>query len=246
MFDVIRWAEVPWVAVAVTRLAGLILFGDPGDRPAGAPSVLDLCCGMGRISLELARMGFAVTGVDITKSYLQAAVEDASGENLAVEFIREDVRSFNRPLAFDTAINLYNSFGYFENPDDDRLFARNAFESLKPGGAFIVELLGKEIAVRDFVEAEWFEHSGYTVLTETAPLDGWAAVKNRWILIRDGERVERSFTQRLYAASELRRLLLDSGFSTTEVYGSWDDGPYDQNASTLIVVGRKQNDYQRK
>ncbi|MDR2111004.1 MAG: class I SAM-dependent methyltransferase, partial [Spirochaetaceae bacterium] len=189
--------------------------------------------------LELARRGFLVTGVDITGAYLKTARDDAAYENLGLELIRSDVRSFKRPGAFDAAINLYISFGYFEDPADDRLLARNARDSLKDGGAFIIETLGKEIAVRDFVRAEWFERAGYTVLTEYAPADSWAGLTNRWILLKEGKRIERTFTQRLYAASELRALLLDTGFSSVELYGDWDESPYDIRARTLIAVGRK-------
>jgi len=234
IFDRKHWDEVPVVADAVTRLGRLKLYRAeaPEREGEGGPRALDLCCGFGRISLELARRGFSVTGVDITKAYLDAGRDDAAYEDLPVEFIREDVRTFKRPGAFDLAVNLYISFGYFEDPAEDLLFAKNAYESLKPGGAFIIETLGKEIAVRDFVEAEWFERAGFMVLTEYEPVDSWTFLKNRWILInnQDNRRIEKTFTQRLYAASELRRLLFEAGFSSVELYGSWDETPYDHYA----------------
>jgi SAM-dependent methyltransferase len=240
MFDRKRWDEVPVVADGVTRLGRLPLYeAESGGRKD--PHAADLCCGFGRISLELARRGFSVTGVDITEAYLDTGREDAVHENLAVEFVREDVREFKRPGAFDLAVNLYISFGYFEDPADDLLFARNVYESLKPGASFIIETLGKEIAVRNFAEAEWFERAGFVVLTKYEPVDSWASLKNSWILIhnKDGRRIEKTFTQRLYAASELRRLLFDAGFSAVELYGGWDESPYDNYAATLIAAGRK-------
>jgi SAM-dependent methyltransferase len=180
-------------------------------------------------------------GVDITESYLETARDDAAYENLEIEFVRSDVRSFRRNEAFDLALNLYISFGYFENIEDDRLLAQNAWDSLKPGGTFIIETQGKEIVVRDFVEAEWFERAGFMVLTQYAVLDSWSLLKNRWILInkKDGRRIERTFVQRLYSASELRQLLYEAGFSRVEIYGSWDETPYDSRAEALIAVGRK-------
>jgi 2-polyprenyl-3-methyl-5-hydroxy-6-metoxy-1,4-benzoquinol methylase len=236
MFDDAHWAEVPEVADGVTALAGLNLYS---DTPQAEPRLLDVCCGFGRISAELARRGFAVTGVDITRTYLDTAQKDAACENLNIEYIQADARNYVKPCFFDAAINLYISFGYFENQDDDRAVLRNVFESLKPGGAFIIETLGKEIAVRDFVEAEWFERAGYTVLTEYESEDSWTRLKNRWILIKDGKRIEKIFTQRLYAASELRSLLFEAGFASVEIYGDWDRSPYDQRAAKLIAVGRK-------
>ncbi|MDR2404482.1 MAG: class I SAM-dependent methyltransferase [Spirochaetaceae bacterium] len=260
MFDSKRWGEVPAVVDSITRLCRLDLYRDHGPVSAGGvggktggkacgaagtpgdgegPRILDLCCGIGRITLELARRGFIVTGVDITNAYLETAREDAACENLDIEFIHADGRRFRRPEGFDAAVNSYISFGYFEDSGDDRLVARNVWDSLKPGGAFIIETLGKEIAVRDFTEGEWFERAGYTVLTEYEPVDSWTRLRNRWILIGKGTRIEKTFTQRLYAASELRQLLLETGFSPVEIYGGWDESPYDYRAETLVVVGRK-------
>jgi SAM-dependent methyltransferase len=238
MFDDKRWSEVPVTADGVTRLADLHLYdGKPGRK---GPLILDLCCGFGRITLELARRGFTASGVDITASYLATARDDAAYEGLAIEFIEDDVRNFKRKKTFDAAVNLYNSFGYFENPLDDNLFVKNAHYSLKDGGALIIDVLGKEIAIRDYIEAEWFERAGFTVLTESSPVDSWASVWNRWILFnKDGKRWEKTFVQRLYAASELRTLLKTAGFSSVELYGDLEESPYDNDAKTLIAVGRK-------
>ena len=256
MFDDKRWAEVPAAADGITRLAGLDLYNEksprrksgaavPKNRKSGSqsesegPQIIDLCCGFGRITLELARRGFTASGVDITASYLDTARDDAAYEGLQIEFIQDDVRKFKRKETYDVAVNLYNSFGYFENPKDDLLFLKNAFFSLRENGALIIDVLGKEIAVRDYTEAEWFERAGYTVLTECFPVDSWASTWNRWILLKDGKRREKTFVQRLYAASELRSLLLKAGFSAVELYGSWDESPYDNDAQTLIAVARK-------
>jgi len=260
IFDQKRWAEVPELADAITRLAGLTLYSRTSlSKSCGGPRVLDLCCGMGRITTELARRGFIATGVDLSPSLLETAREDAKYENMDIEYVQSDARSFKRPGFFDTALSLYISFGYFENPAEDLLMARNVFESLKSGGSFIIETLGKEIAARDFTPAEWFERAGCMVLTEYEAVDSWAGLKNRWILIKNDpsdykksgsmesgdfpERIEKTFIQRLYSASELKALLLEAGFTSVELYGGWDERSYDQNAEALIAVGRKEKSY---
>jgi SAM-dependent methyltransferase len=244
MFDDAHWAEVPVVADAVTRLLRFDFYQTEKSvsaSGASSPKILDLCCGFGRISAELARMGYAVTGVDITESYLKTAREEAAYENLDIEYIKADAREFTRPDFFDAVVNLYISFGYFSDQKDDLLLLRNAYQSLKKGGCLIIETLGKEIAVRDFVEAELFERAGFTVLTEYEALDSWTFLKNRWILLKDGERLEKTFIQRLYSASELRTILMEAGFDKVEIYGDWDETPYDRKAAKLIAVGRKKN-----
>ena len=241
MFDDAHWAEVPAVADGVTHLSRFDLYRETGSKQqlSSLPKILDLCCGFGRISAELARRGFAVTGVDITESYLKTAREEASYENLNIEYINADAREFVREDYFDAAVSLYISLGYFSCQNDDFLLVKNVFKSLKAGGSLIIETLGKEIAVRDFTEGEWFERAGFTVLTEYKALDSWTLLNNRWILIKDGTRMEKSFTQRLYSASELRAMLLEAGFSKVEIFGDWDESPYDHKAKKLIVVARK-------
>jgi SAM-dependent methyltransferase len=258
MFDTAHWEEVPAAADGLVRFASLDLDwdrdpfsthakNDPGRDETEKPSCLDQCCGFGRISLEMARRGFRVTGVDITETYLETAKDDAAYEKLPAEFIREDVRSFCRTNYFDLVYNVYTSFGYFEDSADDLRVVENAFASLKPGGVYVIETLGKEIAVRDFVQADWFERAGFYVLTAYEAADSWSSLKNRWILIsqqdqseiKRGSIIEKQFTQRLYGADTLQRLFLDSGFRTIETYGGWDGRNYDEDALALIVVGRK-------
>lgn len=229
MFDEARWAEVPSVADGIVTFSGLETGGN----------IVDLCCGMGRISNELARRGFSVTGVDITKSYLDAAAEDASAENLSVEYIHQDVRMFKNPEYFDLALNLYISFGYFDAPDDDILFVKNIFDSLKPGGVFIIELLGKEIAARDFIEGEAFDRAGFVVATEYKILGNWERLQNTWTISNDAFRAQKIFTQRLYSAAELEALLLKTGFSNVKIYGGWDGIPYNEHARMLIIAAQK-------
>jgi SAM-dependent methyltransferase len=239
MFDDARWGEVTAVAGGLSRLAGFA--SQAGYANAAC---LEQCCGFGRIALEMARRGFDITGVDITPAYLETARGDAAYEKLQAEFILEDVRSFRRPGAFDLVYNVYISFGYFEDPQDDALVIRNAYDSLKSGGTFVLETLGREIAKRDFIKGEWFERGGYYVLTAYESLDAWKYLKNRWILIDQKAKIppfiiEKNFTQRLYSASGLRQLFLNAGFLAVETYGGWNGEPYGVNAKTLIVTGKK-------
>lgn len=237
IFDKARWEEVAVMADSITSFSKLPLYE---ATPPSCVTLLDQCCGFGRFSLEMARRGFVVTGVDITKLYLEAAREDASYEELPASFVQDDVRSFVIPNAFDIVTNVYTSFGYFADPAHDRLTVKNAFESLKPCGTYIVETLGKEIAVRDFVEREWLIREGLTVLTEYKPVNDWEQLLNRWIIINGHERIEKVFIQRLYAASELRSIMYEAGFCKVTVHGDWDGSPYDNRARTMIVIGRKE------
>ncbi|MHC4730002.1 MAG: SAM-dependent methyltransferase, partial [Planctomycetota bacterium] len=106
MFDRARWEQTPEEVDGLVALLGLA----PGAH------VLDLGCGPGRHSLELRRRGFSVTGVDLHAPYL----EQARREDAEVEWVHGDMREFCREGVFDAAVNLYSSFGYFEDQEDDR------------------------------------------------------------------------------------------------------------------------------
>ena len=202
--------------------------------------MLDLCCGVGRHSLEFARRGYTVTGVDRTTAYLHTARDAADAEDLAVEWIEADAREFQRPGAFDLTINMYTSFGYFEDPAEDRRVAEKIVRSLKPGGALVMDLMGKERLARIFTPRKWDElPDGSLFLQEREIRDDWTWIENRWILIRDGERREFTLGHRLYDGAGLRTLLLNSGFESVALYGDLDGAPYDNDARRLIAVARK-------
>lgn len=199
--------------------------------PAPGAAVLDVCCGPGRHAIELGRRGFAVTGVDRNARYLAQAGEAAP----SLEWVRSDVREFVREGAFDLALNLYSSFGYFADAEDDRRVLRNVRASLRPGGRFVVELKGEEVLRRQFQHKSWHEmEDGAFLLVEHELLDG--AVKNRWIVLREAERHEFDFELRLYSAPSLAGALEEAGFTDVKTYGWFDGRPYDDEAKRLVAV----------
>ena len=108
-------------------------------------SVLDLACGPGRYAVPLAQAGFNVTGVDRTVFLLDKARDRATPGGAKIEWVEQDMRQFVRPAAFDLAINLFTSFGYFDEAAANRRVLENVYESLRPGGTFVFDHLGKEV-----------------------------------------------------------------------------------------------------
>jgi SAM-dependent methyltransferase len=202
-------------------------------------SILDTCCGVGRHSVELAKHGLKVTGVDRTACYLEAAIETADAENVSPEFIHDDIRQFVRPVCFDGAINMFASFGYFEEEDDDEQMVRNIYTSLKPGGKFLVEMFGKELVALDFRKSEWYEYENMLVLSEYEILDNWTTYQNRWIVITEQEKFDYTFSHRLYSAKEIESLLYEAGFLSVAIYGNLTCAPYDRDADHLVVLAVK-------
>jgi SAM-dependent methyltransferase len=229
LFSERRWSDAPTEVEDVVSLLGI----SPGAK------VLDLCCGVGRHSLELARRGFHVTGVDKTAAYLERARRQAKAEGLDVEFLQDDMRTFCRPDAFDAAINLFTSFGYFEDPEDDRRVVTNVYRSLRSDGAFLMDLMGKEVVARVFQERGWREEDGIILLEERKVSNNWGWIENRWVIVKDGEKREVKISLRLYSAVELSALLAECGFDRVDVYGDAKGAPYDHTAKRLVAVARK-------
>ena len=225
-----RWQSAPEEVAKVLRL----LEAREGE------AVLDLACGPGRHALELARRGFRVTAVDRTPAYLEEAERRARDENLSVEFVQEDMRTFCRPGAFHRAINMFTSFGYFEDAADDERVLRNVYRSLKPGGTLAMHLMAKEVLARIFQKRLWREVDGHLVLEEGTIKDEWRWIETRWIVLTKGKVHEFKLSHRLYSAAELGDLLLRCGFASASPYGNFDGGPYDDTAARLVVVARKE------
>lgn len=208
--------------------------------PTGAV-VLDLCCGPGRHALELARRGFLVTALDRTASYLEQARAQAKTEALEIEFVCDDMRRFVRPVSFDAIINLSTSFGFFEDPADDRKVMENTYRSLRRDGLFIMDMKGKEILARSFVERTWFELDGKLLLLKRTVMKDWSWVEDLWISFENGTRREFVMAHRPYSAAELRLLLESCGFNPI-IQGDLAGAKYDHHANRLVAVSRRQID----
>jgi SAM-dependent methyltransferase len=179
-----------------------------------------------------------VTGVDRTAAYLAEAQSRAEREGLPDRFVAADMREFVRPGAFDAILSLYTSFSYFEDPDDNLRVLENVADSLRPGGQFLLQMMGKEVLARIFQARDWREQEGTYFLQERSVSRDWSWMNNRWILIRNGRVHESHVGHWIYSANELVEMLLDCGFADVDVYGDLDGNPYDHTARQLVTVAR--------
>ena len=229
MFTDSRRAQAPSEVQRILALMNL----------ATGARVLDLGCGAGLHAIEMVKQGCDVTGVDRTAAYLKQVSVLANQEELSMELVLDDMRSFQRSGAFDGIISLKSSFGYFEEPDEDILVLRNIKTSLKKDGVFFLDISGKEVLARGFPRRSWQELEDKSLLLEEHSVNGsWNRIDDHWILLKDGQRHEFRSGHRLYSASEITRLLKESGFGRVECFGDFSGAPYDQNAKRLVVVAR--------
>jgi SAM-dependent methyltransferase len=201
--------------------------------------ILDLACGVGRHSIEFAKRGYDVVGVDRTEIYLDRAKEIATSEGVNVEFVKDDMREFVRENEFDLAVNLWTSFSYFEDLEEDRKVLENVYKSLNDRGKFVIQMMGKEVLARIFQKRSWREVEGVLLLEEREVRKDWSWMYNRLIIIKDGVRKDLEFSHRLYSAVELKTMMSEVGFSKINVYGDFMGSDYDQNAGRMVMVSIK-------
>jgi SAM-dependent methyltransferase len=203
-------------------------------------SLLDLCCGPGRHAVEFAQCGFRVTGVDRSPFLLDRAREHASKSGASIEWVTEDMRSFVRPAAFDLACNLFTSFGYFKDEQDDLRVLRNIHQSLKKAGVLVIEVVGKERLARTWQNTISTELPDGSLMVQRPQLrDNCCRVYAEWILIKDGRSRSFSFEHTIYSGRELKDRLLSCGFEQVQLFGDLQGSAYDLEAKRLIAVARK-------
>jgi len=201
--------------------------------------ILDLCCGQGRHSLELARKGFKVTGVDRTEEYLEKARKDALKENLSIEFIKEDMRYFKIENYYDAIIIMYTSFGYFEKQEENFKVLCNCYDSLNKSGLMLIDIVGKEILKRKFIPKESFEIDGITYIEERKIIGDWNRIENKWVMLKEDGQNEFTLSHWLYSEKEIKNMLREAGFKKIKILGNLSGAPYNNSAERLIVVVKR-------
>lgn len=240
--DEVLWRELYPYVFPVERIAAasaqvtqiLTLTGVHGG------AVLDLCCGPGGHAVEFARRGFRVTGVDRSPFLLERAREKAEAAAADVAWVEEDMREFVRPGAFDLVCNLYTSFGYFEREEDNLRVLTNVLESLREGGTFVLDMVGKERVERQGMEVRYVRFADGAVLVQQPHLneDG-TRLNSEWTVVKGGQSRSYRFEHHLYSGAGLRDRMVNCGFVDVRLYGDLEGSPYGRDAVRLVAVGCK-------
>jgi SAM-dependent methyltransferase len=205
----------------------------PGAR------VLDVPCGPGRLTLELARRGYRMTGVDISSDSLEYARAEASAEGLAIDWRLSDMRDLPWPGEFDAAFCAGNSFGYF-NDRGNAEYVGAAARVLKTGARFLLESgWVAESILPNFRDAIDMEAGGvrFTARNTYDPLSG--RVENVFSASRGNESQTRLASHRVYTVSQILRLLEEAGFGSFEAFDSPAGELYRLGSHRLLLIATK-------
>jgi ubiquinone/menaquinone biosynthesis C-methylase UbiE len=216
-------------ALAAARLAGC---------PEGG-ELLDVPCGFGRHSVPLARAGYRVTGVDRSEALLAEARHRAGGERWP-KLVRADYRELPfRDASFDAALNLFSSLGYLGDDEDTKALAEIG-RVLRPGGRLVIETMHRDLLMRIFVDQNWKLVGEGRLLLEQRTFDAASGVAQttQTLIDKTGERDSRSYSVRVYTATELLAMLARASFAEARCYGDLDGGAF-TTATRLVVAATR-------
>lgn len=203
----------------------------PGAR------ILDVGCGTGRHAVELARRGFAVTGLDLSTEMLTRAAERAGSAGVHVEWIHSDATRFSFPASFDAAVCLcegaFGLLGLHDDPIEQPLaILRNIAHALKPGAKALFTVLNGAAMIRKHQDSHFaegrFDPLTMVVSWEVPPREGLPPIPVR---------------ERGFLPTELILLFRVAGLTVLHIWGgtagNWGHRPLDLDEIEIMVVARK-------
>jgi len=202
----------------------------------GASRILDVPCGIGRLAIPLARLGFEVTGVDLSPHLVAVAKRKAEGFKLPAgrtKFLVGDMRelgSMFTPSSFDAALNAFTSIGYGTEEDDLRFF-RDARAVTRRGGSLLISGLRNRDYIARNPSQNVYEESGKLLVLDKYSFDSSRSrEKGLWRFYvkgggKGGETLrfagEFPVDIRVYSPHELVSRLEASGWSVKETFESF-------------------------
>jgi SAM-dependent methyltransferase len=222
--------------------------------------VLDVPCGNGRLSFELAKRGLRITGVDIseefvdearsmiaglakdqppastTQSGLPARGPRSAGGSDSIRFILGDMRHIEDCGVYDGAYCFGNSFAFMEHADMEK-FLRGVAQALKPGARFIIETgMAAESVLPHFEEQSSHEIGDIALTVNERYVAAESCIDSEYVFERDGQTESRLAREWIYTTAEIQRMLKHAGFKVLDIYGSLKCEPYKLGSQELFLV----------
>ncbi len=209
------------------------------NLPASA-HLLDIPCGNGRHSIELAKHGFQMTAFDISETFIRSLQQKLEGQQLPVSVIHGNILTHSLNGSFDGAFCLGNSFGYFPY-EQMELFIKKISVVLKPRAKWIVNTgLAAESFLTKFVHEKNYVLGDLTMdirndynVWHSCLITTLTYTKNR---LKETKR----FKHYIYTVAEIIRLLQRFSLKTIALYSSTDKTEYRVGGAQLFLVAEKE------
>jgi len=179
--------------------------------------VLDLFCGTGRHSIELAKRGIMAVGIEYNADYLTLATTRAQAAGVIPTFVQGDVRKTDFGKSYDAAIIMYQSFGYFEDAEDRRILQK-VYEALRPEGRLFLEILNWDFLLRNFGAVDERIVKGIPVREEREFDLLTSRIDSTITRFEQSGPVVKRISWRVYSAHEIKTILEALGFQFVSGY----------------------------
>jgi len=213
------------------KLVNLILQNviiPPGSK------VLDMACGTGRHSILFAENGFSVTAVDLSKNLLSIAKESSRAAGVIINFVHSDIRSFCLSTKFNLAVNLFTSFGYFEDECDNFLILKNAYDHLFENGYFVIDFFNRRYVEDNLIPESRDEIFDENIIQRRS-IEG-NRVEKQIIIRKNGSEKLFHESVRMYRKEELFKALKAEGFKIRKFFGDSSGKSFDLESSPRIII----------
>ena len=209
-------------------------------KPEAGCAILDIPCGFGRHSLELARRGFDVTAVDLNKTQLDKAGELMDEAGIGYRLLQGDMRDEMFHEEFDLLLNIFTSFGYFSTDEENEKVARNFHSALRPGGFLAVDTINRDAVIANFQPRSWHSTGEKTFNLEERSYDPVTGrMNNKMILVGPDIYHEQEFSLRVYTLNELIRVFEKAGFKYVKAYDGVTGEDYTVKSFRILLVMEK-------
>lgn len=208
------------------------------DLPQGA-QILDVGCGFGRHSVELARRGYGVVGIDSSEAMIDAARELAEDAAVTVDFRRARGQDYSTQLRFDAAVCLFTTLGQIDEGGENRTLVSRAAALLKPGGWFIVEVPQREATLELLRPSDRFgDENDYTIVKRRYDA-GSESICEEFRVV-SGEKTDNYLLHyHLFTKDELLGLLAASNLHVQQVMAAYSGKPLSAKDPMMLIVARK-------
>lgn len=203
--------------------------------------VLDLACGFGRHSIELANRGYGnVEGLDLTETYLNMARERAKSLPNPPQFVQGNMQEFAEVEVYQLIFSLFSSMFYFDDHHNLDLIQR-VYKALKRDGYFIIDYFNTINFLNQNKRKDWYiTDDDYLILEKYShnPISGMIT-DERLIITPKGRRIKRMYRLRDYTVAELRYHFENTGFEILDVFGDFEGNKYSLDSPRQIFLMKK-------